>query len=136
MAENTRGTMLKHNLEDYFKYHPPTTEERRVAHNQVNASALRLCTMLWILVEEMPKDADHELTVQYLQNSVSVLNNEVETIVSTFSDETAKKWAKHAATILRRDGIEAMDKESILMGVQQIRMFANQGVTMDSLESD
>ena len=69
-------------LEKYFKYHPPTTEERKTKHNKTNKAALRFA-------------------------------KEIENCVQ---DEELKKMAYY--------------------GVQQARMFANQGRTMDSLPDD
>lgn len=66
-------------LEEYFRYHPPKTEERKEKHNAVNEAALQLAKII---------------------DSVVV-------------DEDCKKMA--------------------IFAVQQARMFANQGITVDSL---
>lgn len=66
-------------IEEYFKYHPPTTEARKAKHNIINKAALELA---------------------------SAIDNNVE-------DEECKRMAFFA--------------------VQQARMFANQGATVDEL---
>lgn len=68
-------------IKDYFKYHPPTTEERKAKHNEINEAALSFAQSLDSLVE----------------------------------DEDCKKMA--------------------LFAIQQARMFANQGITVDDLRS-
>jgi hypothetical protein len=69
----------KLNIEEYFKYHPPTTELRKQQHNQINGLALDFA--------------------RYIDENVQ--------------DEDCKKMA--------------------LFAIQQARMFANQGVTVDEI---
>lgn len=68
-------------IEEYFKYHPPTTEERKAKHNKVNEGALSFAKIIDAMV----------------------------------SDEDCKKMA--------------------LFAIQQARMFANQGITVDELRN-
>jgi hypothetical protein len=68
-------------IEEYFRYHPPKTEERKQKHNAVNDAALQFAKIV----------------------DASVV------------DEDCKKMAMFA--------------------IQQARMFANQGITVDSLVS-
>ena len=68
-------------IEEYFKYHPPTTDERKWAHDAVNMAALDFAKII-------------ETRVQ---------------------DEDCKKMAFFA--------------------IQQARMFANQGITIDELKA-
>jgi hypothetical protein len=67
-------------LEDYFEYHPPATDARRLAHEAVNKKALEFAQVIHTLVD----------------------------------DEDCQKMA--------------------LFAVQQARMFANQGLTVDELK--
>lgn len=69
-------------IEDYFKYHPPTTQDRIDKHNAINSSAL---------------------------DFAKIIN-------ANIKDEDCKKMA--------------------LFAVQQARMFANQGVTVDDLKNN
>lgn len=68
-------------IEEYFKYHPPLTQTRKNAHNEVNDAALEL------------------------------------------------------AKIIDRVVLDEKCKEMALFAVQQARMFANQGITVDELQS-
>lgn len=69
-------------IEEYFRYHPPTTIERKEKHEAVNQSALDFALL----------------------------------IDATIIDEDCKKMA--------------------LFAVQQARMFANQGITVDELKGN
>ena len=66
-------------IEEYFKYHPPTTPERIAAHNAVNEAAL--------------------------------------TFAKTVDENVADKGCAKMA----------------FFAIQQARMFANQGITVDEL---
>lgn len=68
-------------IEEYFRYHPPTTEERKRKHERINSIAL-----------EFAKIVDCEI-----------------------NDEKTKLFA--------------------IFAIQQARMFANQGITVDELSS-
>lgn len=74
--------MKKLPLEEYFRYHPPKTEDRKEKHNAVNDAALQFAKV----------------------------------IDSSVMDEDCKKMA--------------------IFAVQQARMFANQGITVDSLTNE
>ncbi len=41
-------------IEEYFKYHPPTTEIRQVSHSNINETALQLA----VLIGNTVKDPD------------------------------------------------------------------------------
>lgn len=69
------------NIEEYFKYHPPTTEERKQKHNAVNEAALAFALVLQANVQ----------------------------------DEDLLKMCMYS--------------------IQQARMIANQGITMDDLKT-
>ena len=79
MSQNNQEG-LELGIEEYFKYHPPFTEERKQIHNQINEAALNFAK----IVEQTVKDSD------------------------------CKKMAFFA--------------------IQQARMFANQGATVDELK--
>jgi hypothetical protein len=67
-------------IEEYFRYHPPTTEERKQKHEKINVIAL-----------EFAKIVDSEI-----------------------SDPQTKQFA--------------------IFAIQQARMFANQGITVDDIK--
>lgn len=71
--------MNKLPIEEYFRYHPPQTEERKQKHNAVNDAALQFAKI----------------------------------VESSVMDEDCKRMAMFA--------------------IQQARMFANQGITVDDL---
>jgi hypothetical protein len=71
--------MSKLPIEEYFKYHPPQTEERTAKHNAVNEAALQFARI----------------------------------VDDSVMDDDCKKMAMFA--------------------IQQARMFANQGITVDEL---
>lgn len=66
-------------MEEYFRYHPPTTEERKTSHNVINGQALAFAKAIDLYV----------------------------------TDPECKKMA--------------------IFALQQCRMFANQGITIDEL---
>lgn len=72
--------MSKVPIDEYFKYHPPTTGQRKLNHDLVNHTALEFARL-------------------------------VDTIIL---DEDCKKMA--------------------LFSIQQARMFANQGITVDEIK--
>jgi hypothetical protein len=71
--------MIRLSIEEYFRYHPPLTDERKQKHDALNAAALEFAKV----------------------------------IDSCVVDEDCKKMGMFA--------------------VQQARMFANQGITVDEL---
>ena len=66
-------------IEEYFKYHPPITEERKKAHNAINEAALAF------------------------------------------------------AKVVEANVAEEKCKDQTFFAIQQARMFANQGITIDVL---
>lgn len=44
--------LQKFNLEAYFKYYPPTTEEKVVKHEAINDAALKFAEVLFDSVED------------------------------------------------------------------------------------
>lgn len=71
--------MNRENIEFYFQYHPPTTEERKQKHDRINKAALEFA----------------------------------KAVVESVKDEETKNYA--------------------IFAIQQARMFANQGITVDEV---
>ena len=105
-----------HALEEFFTYHPPVSQERKDAHKLVGELCLNAC----------------------LDFSRSGSEGESERIYSDFRDRlmtmtrdvTCQKWMLKSFDDLLlavRDG----SIEGVLMHAQQLRMFANQGITID-----
>ena len=106
------------NLVDYFEYHPPRTEARKIAHTSVNHLCLMACQSLFATTDEA---IVHQLCDE-LSNALLEITQE----------PICFKWIK--ASIDRiKDTLICCDEESTLMLIQQVRMFANQAVTLDEL---
>lgn len=98
-------------IEEYFRYHPPTTEERKAKHEAINASALELAKALEKAAE------------RYLAYQQAVLH-------------TVKDAECFQSSILALETLEGLLKNrTYIRYIQQSRMFANQGITVDELKS-
>lgn len=104
-------------LSDWFKYHPPTTESRKAKHEAINKLSFTLAnsvgSMGW---DEISKSA-------------------IAQIIGLFDNPTKESTVKVIEWILNlRDQLNAeSDPDNKMMLIQQIRMFANQAVTFESL---
>ncbi len=96
-------------VEEYFKYHPPITSERIAKHNAVNDAALELAKAL-----ELARTA-------YLEFRKAVAINTTDT-----------QWKQHAIAAMFPIS-ELIESGEYLFIIQQARMFANQGITVDEL---
>jgi hypothetical protein len=108
-------------FDDYFRYHPPTTSERKRKHDAANALSRSACFNVWAAIDE----SDMESALDEVQDFGRA-------ICGLFVNSLCLKWADMSLEAL----VEATanrDKEAVLQLVQQIRMFANQGITLDSL---
>lgn len=110
--------MLQLPIEEYFRYHPPETEERKAKHATVNDMTLQYCQGLlaW------PRGGDLEFCRASIENVVQI----------TCKDEVCAKWAMDAIARAYHCSTQK-DEEGVLMNVQQARMFLNQGITIDEL---
>lgn len=104
-------------LSDWFKYHPPTTEDRKAKHEMVNELSLALARSINCM------DWDRTLKLAIAQ------------IIGLFDNPTKESTVKVIEWILNlRDQLEAeSNPDNKMMLIQQIRMFANQAVTFESL---
>ncbi len=115
----TKTMTLELPIEEYFKYHPPTTPKRIALHERVNRESLEICKAL---IEE-----EQHCTWLCFRDAAILL------AIDVCHDETCLTWAKSA--IERTIGaysISNIDTRStaILMNIQQFRMFLNQGITV------
>lgn len=110
--------MLQLPIEEYFRYHPPETEERKARHSVVNEGSLQYCQVLltW------PRGEDLESTRKAMEN-IAIL---------VCKDMTCFKWAMDAIARAYHSSCQK-DATGVLMNVQQARMFLNQGITIDEL---
>ncbi len=111
--------MLQLPIEEYFRYHPPTTEERKAKHDRVNAFSLEMAIAL-----TAPGVQLEDLSV-WIEKARDFLTEICE-------DFTCRKWARHATDAIYGASLKD-DYESVMMFTQQYRMFLNQGVTIDDL---
>ena len=106
-------------IEEYFRYHPPATEERKANHDCVNQFALDMAIAL------IQADFTLEAVAAWIRSARDLVDQ-------ICRDAICQKWALHAV-----DGIWsaalATDSEAIVMFIQQYRMFLNQGITIDEL---
>ena len=108
-------------LAEYFKYHPPLTQERKDAHERVNRLCLTAC-----------EDFFGANSVGDVQQIYSAFHEE---IVGVTKNKLCQKWILNTLEQLLISASLKRSDESIMMNIQQIRMFANQGITIDELES-
>lgn len=108
-------------VSEYFKYHPPQTEERKAKHEKANKSSLEL---FYGLSNAVTVEQVQALQLIFAQFSIDQL----------IENELCRTWAKASLDRAGESAI-ARDTEGILMHVQQVRMFINQGITVDELKS-
>jgi hypothetical protein len=115
---------LKHSLETYFQYHPPTTQKRKDLHERVNKESLR---MFKVLIDS----AGNSVDLKFLYSFWRVFVEDI------CSDPTCQNWAKDSLDRAWRAAIEMpIDyEEKIFMHIQQVRMFLNQGVTIQEIDA-
>ena len=106
------------NLVDYFQYHPPRTDARRIAHDSVNYLCLMACQSLFA--------TNDPAIVRQICNELS------DRLFEITQEPVCLKWMKASLDRIK-DTLICCDEESTLMLIQQIRMFANQAVTLDEL---
>ena len=106
------------NLADYFQYHPPKTDARRIAHDSVNYLCLMACQSLFA--------TNDPAIVRQICNELS------DRLFEITQEPVCLKWIKASLDRIK-DTLICCDEESTLMLIQQVRMFANQAVTLDEL---
>ncbi len=117
--------MLELPIEEYFRYHPPTTPERMALHDRVNRDSLEICKAF--------EAAKNEAEVLAIRDAAILLAEEV------CLDKTCLDWATDAivdaaCSAFADSNCRENRSTSILMHVQQFRMFLNQGITIDELK--
>lgn len=113
-------------IEEYFKYHPPTTPERIALHERVNQESLTICQGFISSENAVEIFANRDAAILLIEN--------------VCCDRICADWAKKAIeNAARAASIDPTNRNedrstSILMHVQQFRMFLNQGITVDELK--
>jgi len=134
-------------LEEYFKYHPPQTEERKQKHKIANNAAFELVVNLFDLIDkkqELIESQTNNLIGKLINNHnamIKIAFGYKKKIEPLFNDSLCKKYFEFvfeeildAINYEYNNKIKAAEtKEKFLMFAQQARMFSNQGITIDSL---
>ncbi|WP_310410554.1 hypothetical protein [Chamaesiphon sp. OTE_8_metabat_110] len=110
-------------IEEYFKYHPPTTPERIALHDRANLESLTIC-------KSFVESQDYNEWLVFRDAAILLAQD-------VCQDKTCLDWAKSAVVkALSAYSIANTDSRStaILMHIQQFRMFLNQGITVDELK--
>ena len=108
-------------LEDWFKYHPPTTEARKAKHEAVNSLSYSLAESIG------------DLHLNYCDGEVDQKVGQILELFNLPEKESTvqvSNWILSLANQLKAELVLS----NKLMLIQQIRMFANQAVTFESLD--
>ncbi len=106
-------------VEEYFRYHPTQTEERRRKHETANTACLQL-------FRNLSRNADPAIVRDLLRDFNAMISHLVD-------DHLCRNWAIKSLESAGQSAI-SQDVEGVLMHVQQVRMFVNQGITVDELK--
>lgn len=117
--------MLDHPLQDYFSYHPTQDPETLAIYTRINTELCSICQRLL-----------------YTSNYVEI--DRIQADLAAFIEELKlsdmyKKWialARDRAISAAKYQLVSSRESYILMHMQSVRMFCNQGVTMDRLHSE
>ena len=114
-------------IEEYFRYHPPTTPERIALHERVNRESLEICNALI--------SADAIFSNKEIDR---ICDQAIKLASETCWDDECVTWAVKSIDKAREVAIICPPEETreadILMPVQQFRMFLNQGIRVDELK--
>ena len=103
-------------IEEFFTYRAPTTQERKDAHKLVGQMCLDVCIELLGSDDE----GDNERIYSGFRDRLTAMTK----------NSICQKWMTKSFDDLLL-AVRARSEECILMNVQQLRMFVNQGITMD-----
>lgn len=107
------ASFLGLSIEEWFKYHPPTTDEHRAKHADVNALALGAARCI---------GANYPNALGDFHGLVTDLTRKIE-------HTELKNWVAKNIEITSADS--NFDK---MMKLQQLRMIANQSITVADLQ--
>ena len=114
--------MMDFPIEEYFRYHPPLTPERVAKHDAVNQKTLEVCKDL----------------ILSSSKSLQEIFNDLESLIEdSCSDPVCKSWAHQQLQpfeTLMHNTYSQADPMAVIMHCQQIRMFLNQGITIDEMK--
>lgn len=108
-------------IEEYFRYHPISSEARRAKHEQVNTATLKAATAL-VGDCTLPQISEQIAELRWL-------------VTDSCKDLVCQKWAFNSISCLYNAALSG-DREAVVMTIQQVRMFLNQGIVVDELVAE
>jgi hypothetical protein len=118
-------------IEEYFRYHPPTTEERKQKHDVINNAALQFAKdpglYSWftnLIRENVEDEKTQQMAIASTNLALLLVNHDEESSVPI--EQIILSWWEQVRSIPK--------EELFLYLVQQARMFSNQGITVDELK--
>jgi hypothetical protein len=112
-------------IEEYFKYHPPLTEKRKAIHNSINESALEFAKRATYAEDFEDVLRANVIDPSTLQMAIASLK---------IADRLRDGGSFESAILQLPFLLKGVSREELfLFFVQQARMFANQGATIDEL---
>jgi hypothetical protein len=111
-ADLTLG--IEEDVDDFFRYHPPQTEVRKKYHELINKSTTDTAKQLICLI-------GHSREGFYWER---IINNAISNALECCQQPICLQYAIAALRAIENN------QASILMGMQQYRMFLNQGITL------
>lgn len=121
-------------IEKYFTYHPPKTEERRRLHEKVNKLCLDTVIIIYSPESKPP-------TLEMVRELITSLkDNLLEMVRDVFSRELMQnvfiEFDNFISTYCE-DIYEEFEPDYYEFRIiQTLRMFANQGITIDELKNE
>jgi hypothetical protein len=122
---------LKFPLEEYFKYHPPSTVKRVTLHDRVNNESLQLFKDFTEQCEPI-NEAKPFVEIEETYDRGMKMLNEICT------EPTCYRWAQKCLIEAKQAALSnfGFQQEHLFMNMQQFRMFLNQAVTIQELENE
>lgn len=108
------------NVNDCFQYHPPKTQERKDMHQRVGDISKSF-------YEEFIKNDSQYDDYYYWNGRWDIIDRAIDFAIYSCQEPTCLQWAIEAIINIPNH------PKSILMTIQQYRMFLNQGITISSL---
>lgn len=119
-------------IEEFFKYHAPTTEERKLKHEIINYASLQFAKnpgfydfFIQVLRENIDDDQTLRMAIASANLAKLFIGHQQDIELSI--EEMLLAWWEQVRDIPKN--------ELFLYLVQQARMFSNLGITIDDLNS-
>lgn len=102
---------------EYFKYHPPKTEERKLLHERVGTTSEAA-------YRKLLENNDEWDDYYYWCGRWEIVEGLINFAIEVCKEPTCLQWAIDSVVKMTNQ------KKTILMHIQQYRMFLNQGITI------